>query len=65
MRVVEHLPESNENEILAQQLSFLAMVLDTYIDHKLSPQGDSFSTLTGLNLSQRSIRGRDREMQIL
>ena len=65
MRVLEFLPESRENETLAQQLSFLAMVFDTYIDHKVSPQDNTVSSLLGLELSNRSIRGRDREMQIL
>ena len=65
IRVLEFLPESQENETLAQQLSFLAMVFDTYVDHKVSPQDNAVSSLLGLELIHRSIRGRDREMQIL
>lgn len=75
MRALEVLPKSQENQVLALQLSLLAMVFDEYVDRQLSgqdkdlslPHGGkgSYNDMIGLQTAPRSIRGRERQMQIL
>ncbi|MCO5580346.1 hypothetical protein L7F22_034212 [Adiantum nelumboides] len=62
---------AHENEILAQQLSLLAMLFDSYVDqhlsiHEQSTRGNIGAVdMLGQKVAVRSIRGRDRQMQFV
>ncbi|KAH7294866.1 hypothetical protein KP509_27G022600 [Ceratopteris richardii] len=70
--IIQLLPTSHENEILAQQLSMLAMLFDAYVDSRLRscdqhhpPLSVGATGTTNVHeLTARSIRGRDRQMQL-
>lgn len=76
IRVLDALPQSHENDILAHQFSLLAMLFDIHIDHQVSvdhrnfpmQMGDkdigSVEVIGGVT-APRVIRGRDRQTVVL